>query len=49
MKAVASLRRRLLETYGTSYAKVTVVGVALDQDIGEGMAFLTQIAAQGLP
>jgi len=48
MSAVAGLRRRLNTAHGANFAKVSVVGVALDRDVGEGMAFLSRIASKRL-
>ncbi len=48
MKAIGSVRRRLTAEHGERYAKVSVVGVVLDEDLETGMRFLRDIAGTEL-
>lgn len=45
MKAVAGIRSHLTAKYGQAFAQVSVIGVALDEDIGQGMAFLDNVSS----
>ncbi len=44
MGALGSIRERLRSVYGDKYARVGVVGVAIDDDPETGVAFLSDIA-----
>lgn len=41
-EAIGSLREKLTSTHGSSYAHISVIGVALDQDIEAGVQFLSE-------
>ena len=43
LHAVSSIREKLLAAHGKKYAKVSVVGVALDSDPDKGIAFLKEM------
>jgi hypothetical protein len=43
MRAVAGLRDRLRSVHGASFARVRVVGIALDEDVGAGLRFLNKL------
>lgn len=43
MSALGSVRDRLRSSYGSSYAQVSVIGVALDRDVDAGVRFLSDI------
>jgi hypothetical protein len=43
MEALGVIRSSLLSAHGGSYAKISVIGVALDDTVSNGLQFLTQI------
>ncbi len=45
MEAIGSLRTRMKSTHGDSYARVSVVGIALDTDLRAGLRFLADLGA----
>lgn len=48
MEAVGSIRSKLRSAHGGSYAQITVIGVALDEDLDEGLRFLSDIGKGAL-
>jgi hypothetical protein len=43
MEAMGSLRSKLRTKHGANYAQVSVIGVALDEDLDAGLRFLSQL------
>ncbi|NOT06972.1 MAG: hypothetical protein HOP28_02080 [Gemmatimonadales bacterium] len=43
MEAVGSIRAKLQSAHGGAYAKVSVVGIGLDKDLGAGLRFLADL------
>ena len=44
MKTIRELRGKLRSVHGRAYAKVSVIGVSLDDDVNKGVRFLESIA-----
>ncbi|MEO8635600.1 MAG: hypothetical protein ABI587_10035 [Gemmatimonadales bacterium] len=43
MAAIGDIRQAMRSAYGSSYAKVSVVGIALDDDLDTGLRFLAKL------
>ncbi len=42
-EAIGDIRERLQSAHGASYAQISVIGVALDRDLGAGLRFLSDL------